>query len=102
MHTYCIYLLTSYTLALPHSLRLSSMLFPLQPVPRQTLVVQSCPHRFLSAVKRGLRSPSQPLWATQNAGGVLERPLPPVMRCFGRVDRQPGWPTPSSRPDMVL
>src|SRR5438128_5943656 len=78
------------------------MLLPLQPVPRQTLLVQSCPHKFLSGVTRGLRSPSQPLLATQNAGGVLERPLPPVMRCFGRVDRHPGWPTPSSRLDMVL
>jgi hypothetical protein len=92
----------SCTLALPHLLHLSSIFLPRQTVPRQTLVVQSCPHRSLSGVTRGLRSPSQPLWATQNAGGVLEHPLPPVMRCFGRVERQPGWPTPSSRPDMVL
>ena len=42
----------------------------------------------------GPRLPSRPRVTPQHHVGVLARSLPPVLKCCGVIQTQPGWPTP--------
>jgi RimJ/RimL family protein N-acetyltransferase len=83
---------------LPYGGRLTDcIIFTLHPedVARARRAAAARVRKLRAAVTpRGPRSSYRPLVATQHDVGVLEHPLPPVLRGFGLAQRHPGWPTP--------